>query len=337
MLRSMLLGDPHVEPSVSVSSLLNKTEKMSPTENTETLTVREAITVQETSTRDKDSVERDSTPQRSIAAASPARRSAFKLSQKEKEPESEPEPEPEPAVEAEPPRPSDDKDKEKEKDAAEPATDGADDDVVPEKAQPTKDAREAVNGDDSVAAVAETSTRSTKSRASKERAEPAEEVDDAAKEKDAAPKPAASSEDAVFEIERLATHRVNKETSTVDFYVEWVGTATSWEPERELQSQVPDLVFEYWDAQGGREKATGLEEFHVFRILDSAVDPPSYRVQWVGYRDTPADTTWEPRSLLRRVAPIALGLYDSTNKKRTAKGRPGRPSKKAKTARSADQ
>ncbi|KAH7313747.1 hypothetical protein B0I35DRAFT_410702 [Stachybotrys elegans] len=137
--------------------------------------------------------------------------------------------------------------------------------------------------------------------------------------------------DEIHEVDRIAAHRVNKETSTVDFKVEWVDAGTSWESERELQLQVPKLVLAYWDALGGRDKATGLEEYHVLRIIDSeSTRPPTYRVQWVGYRATMADTTWESKELLERIAPASLRQFEAEKKKRGAKGKVGRPSKKAK-------
>lgn len=341
----MLLGEPQVDASVSVSSLLNKAEKMSPSDTTETVTVKEAsITVQETSARhdaEDDDDEYDTNNNDHDKRAASVDLSSDRSPRLPPSPKSA-EGEPLPAADSDGAQTLNDTNK----DAPEPEPESvsasasasararSEESPDADKAQ-TDDTNNLANGGDAADLEADTAGDDSKSKLERPSVKPDSAVDGEPEKpnKEEVAKPGPTSDDNVFEIERLASHRVNKDTSTVDFFVQWVGTATSWEPERELQLQVPDLVFEYWEALGGREKATGLEEFHVFRILESTVDPPQYRVQWVGYRDTPADTTWESRALLRRVAPIALGLYESSHKKRSAKGKPGRPSKKLKISR----
>jgi hypothetical protein len=334
MLRQMLLGDHQVD-TVSVSSLLNKPDKMPIADSPppDTVTVKEtSITVQESVARANDDTESIADRASSRAAAltdSPASKIAAELPHRDGPP----------VAELETARAVADEKNGASNAVADDQSAQTKEEVLASQAPPAQTEKDApdVKTSSNKSTPKARKLRAPEEEKPKPKAKGKAKEQDGDKAEDSVPEPAPASapatEDNVFEIDRLATHRVNKESSTVDFYVEWVGTATSWEPERELQAQVPDLVFEYWDAQGGREKATGLEEFHVFRILDSTVDPLSYRIQWVGYRDTPADTTWEKRSLLQKVAPLALGIYESSNKKRTTKGRPGRPSKKAKTTR----
>jgi hypothetical protein len=349
----MILGDPPVDASVSVSSLLNKTEQRSPEATTEVLVREASITVQETTVRDdeEDNAYKSSRADKRAASVDldsdhsarlpPSPKSAddnvnsatgtedtqtqASVDQAKDAPEDMPEQDPEPiaspSLSARAPSPAvphhniiEDHER-ADDDDEKPLVNGAD--VADEKLD--NDEPAAPEKEDAPVSKAESPARDTPSQAREEKT---------------AAKPAP--EDNIYEIDSITAHRVNKELSTVELFVEWVGT-TSWEPERELQMQVPNLIFEYWEGQGGREKATGLQEFHVFRILDSTNDPATYRVQWVGYPDTPKDTTWESKALLRRVAPIALGLYEASNKKRPTKGKPGRPRKKVKITRDSER
>ncbi|KFA72572.1 hypothetical protein S40288_06864 [Stachybotrys chartarum IBT 40288] len=174
-----------------------------------------------------------------------------------------------------------------------------------EPATQNGDAEEAVNGEN---ASDEATTQGTD--------EPANDSRPPATQTGAAAATNGEKIDGVFEIDRLASHRVNKAASTVDFEVVWVDAGTSWETERELQQQVPKLVFDYWADKGGRDKVTGLEEYHVFRILEQ--ERRTYRVQWVGYRATAVDTTWESKELLERIAPGSLREWEAQSGKKAS-------------------
>ncbi|KAF5019002.1 hypothetical protein F66182_9020 [Fusarium sp. NRRL 66182] len=144
------------------------------------------------------------------------------------------------------------------------------------------------------------------------------------------------------EIDDFVDHRVDSNNSTVDIRVRWAGGEETWETEWSLQEQVPTLVFKYWESkEGGREAATNLDVYHVFKILKRTTLPGKskgsqymYQVQWVGYRR--ADSTWEHESKLREIAPGELDKFEArelaTNaaggeKRKSARG-PGRPRKK---------
>ncbi|KAM6513299.1 hypothetical protein FALCPG4_015739 [Fusarium falciforme] len=146
-----------------------------------------------------------------------------------------------------------------------------------------------------------------------------------------------------FEVDEFIDHHVDQETSTVDIQVKWKDGETTWETEWGLQEQVPTLVFKYWDKLEGRKAATGLDNYHVFKILKRASLPGKpknaqymYQVQWVGYRRT--DSTWEHESKLQEIAPreleefkakeLASGAAGSQKRKNTLGS--GRPRKKAK-------
>lgn len=139
------------------------------------------------------------------------------------------------------------------------------------------------------------------------------------------------------EIDSFINHRVDDANSTVDIRVLWEGGETTWETEWSLQEQVPALVFQYWDKVGGRDAATKLEVYHVFKILrrDTSTRAKRYEVQWVGYKR--ADSTVEKEEFLRSIAPAELEKFQakelvsgaSNDKRRGAARGPGRPRKKA--------
>jgi hypothetical protein len=140
-------------------------------------------------------------------------------------------------------------------------------------------------------------------------------------------------------IDEFISHRVDTENSTVDIQVKWQDGETTWESEWSLQERVPALVFKYWEKLDGRDAATNLDTYHVFKILKRA--PPSdksgnsqhmYQVQWVGYR--PAESTWEHESKLRTITPDMLEKFETkqlargaSEKRKSTRG-PGRPRKK---------
>ena len=157
----------------------------------------------------------------------------------------------------------------------------------------------------------------------------------------------ADGEDGEMEIESFKKHRVNKELATVDFLVSWSSGEATWEPESDLQEQVPNLVFEYWDAAGSRDLATGLDTYHVFKILKRTIPSsgkqPQYQIQWVGYKRK--ESSWEPEEKVKEIAPEELKAYEekhgvattSVAQKRPGGRGPGRPRKKAKTAVNGDE
>lgn len=160
-----------------------------------------------------------------------------------------------------------------------------------------------------------------------------------------APSPQADAGEASDETEvlSLSKHRVDKPSATVDFLVNWAGGEATWESESDLQVQVPDLVYAYWDTHGGREETTKLDTYCVFKILKrttaSTEKLPRYHIQWVGYRRK--ESTWEPEEKIREIAPEQLEEYEAKHGAATQTPAPaqkrshtrgvGRPRKKAKT------
>ncbi|KAF9776747.1 hypothetical protein IL306_005038 [Fusarium sp. DS 682] len=67
-------------------------------------------------------------------------------------------------------------------------------------------------------------------------------------------------------ISHIIDHQVLP-NACVQLKVEWEDFTETWVPEHQLQEDVPSKVYRYWHKKGGREKATGLDEFHVFKIL----------------------------------------------------------------------
>jgi hypothetical protein len=140
-------------------------------------------------------------------------------------------------------------------------------------------------------------------------------------------------------IDEFICHRIDTENSTVGIQVKWQDGETTWESEWSLQEKVPAFVFKYWEKLDGRDAATNLDTYHVFKILKRA--PPSdksgnsqhmYQVQWVGYR--PAESTWEHESKLRTITPDMLEDFETkqlakgASEKRKSMRGPGRPRKK---------
>ncbi|KAG4272496.1 hypothetical protein FPRO04_14639 [Fusarium proliferatum] len=133
-------------------------------------------------------------------------------------------------------------------------------------------------------------------------------------------------------IDKFIDYRVNIDNSTVDIKAKWESGETTWESEWSLQEQVPTLIFKYWETLGGREAATNLDIYHVFRVLKRITLPgkskgASYQVQWVGYRQ--AESTLEQESKLRMIAPGELERFEARQlvKRKSTRG-PGRPRKK---------
>lgn len=86
------------------------------------------------------------------------------------------------------------------------------------------------------------------------------------------------------DIESFENHRVDEANATVDIVVKWANGKQTWEPEWSLQQQAPILIYKYWDGVDGRDAATGLGVYHVFRVLNRAMPPQAkkdsrYQVQ----------------------------------------------------------
>jgi hypothetical protein len=100
-------------------------------------------------------------------------------------------------------------------------------------------------------------------------------------------------EDPRFEVEKIVNHRIKNKTE-IELMVKWAGYS---EPtpvdERRFQRDYPHVLDRYWKSLGTREKATGINLFHVFTILQWRIKDKKlqFEVQWVGY--TSEESTWE--------------------------------------------
>ncbi|KAK1993622.1 hypothetical protein LX36DRAFT_661362 [Colletotrichum falcatum] len=82
-------------------------------------------------------------------------------------------------------------------------------------------------------------------------------------------------------------------------------------PERIVQQTCPLRLYAYWASfSQPREQTIGTNEYHVFDIIGSRL-PNEVKVQWVGYPSSDGDTTWEPASKVRKMAPKLLRDYVS--------------------------
>jgi hypothetical protein len=116
-------------------------------------------------------------------------------------------------------------------------------------------------------------------------------------------------------IDCFINHKVHKTDSTVSITVLWKDSSITFEDEYHLHAQVPSLLFDYWSGLGGRDDATGLKTYHVFKVLehkDQYVNKKlrtSYKVEWVGF--PPTETTWEPAYKIEKNARVAMETYKS--------------------------
>ncbi|KAI8176776.1 hypothetical protein K4K48_005822 [Colletotrichum sp. SAR 10_66] len=75
-------------------------------------------------------------------------------------------------------------------------------------------------------------------------------------------------------------------------------------PEKTVQQRTPAKLDAYWRAfDRPREKTLNTDRYHVFDIL--AYDPSraAFKIQWVGYGTSDADTTWEPVKKVKQMEP----------------------------------
>lgn len=128
--------------------------------------------------------------------------------------------------------------------------------------------------------------------------------------------------DKKYTVSSIVDHRRDAEIDhAFELSVRWVNfTEPSWESERSIQAQVPDLLYKYWDGVGGRP-ITGA--FRVFTVLRHwSAQPPrggtrgpkpkkrtKYLVQWEGYSPDPKHTSVETEEKLRDIAPHELDIY----------------------------
>ncbi|KAM0344804.1 hypothetical protein ACHAPU_007180 [Fusarium lateritium] len=105
----------------------------------------------------------------------------------------------------------------------------------------------------------------------------------------------------------IVHHDVCKSQNNVYLWIEWrdpiggLHSAGRYD-EADIQDVNPDIVYDYWEKQGGREEATCLELFHVFAIL--AESRGRYLIQWVGYNKS--ECTWEPTKKVDDICPRAV-------------------------------
>ncbi|KAH7154212.1 hypothetical protein DER46DRAFT_687932 [Fusarium sp. MPI-SDFR-AT-0072] len=100
-----------------------------------------------------------------------------------------------------------------------------------------------------------------------------------------------------FPIEELLGWKMYDGDSVV-INVRWAdGSPDSWEPEEVMHLDSAQMLLNFWRRQGGRHKATGLQEHRVLRALkskESRNDKDSwlYQCQWIGLPASDHYTTW---------------------------------------------
>ncbi|KAH6982520.1 acyl transferase domain-containing protein [Ilyonectria destructans] len=96
-----------------------------------------------------------------------------------------------------------------------------------------------------------------------------------------------------FEVQKIVNHYVKNETE-IELMVKSAGySEPTHVDERHFQQECPHVLDRYWKSLGTREKATGVNLFHVFRILQWRIKHTElqFKVQWVGY--PLEESTWE--------------------------------------------
>ncbi|KAI1348510.1 hypothetical protein F5Y01DRAFT_292000 [Xylaria sp. FL0043] len=149
----------------------------------------------------------------------------------------------------------------------------------------------------------------------------------------------------VHEIAKLIKHRMAGDRSgAVELLVQWAGEdekEATWEAEEEIQQGAEEMLYEYWDAQGGRINALfhkpenpPPEIYHVFKVLRHEKRNRGgfqFEVQWVGHSAARADTTMEAEIKLKKVAPELLNAYWESVGGRASHLAPRGRAKKART------
>ncbi|KAF5002190.1 hypothetical protein FDECE_10697 [Fusarium decemcellulare] len=108
---------------------------------------------------------------------------------------------------------------------------------------------------------------------------------------------------------RRVIEHVRKRGNRVQLTVEWPNSSEfTLEKEDEFQKHHPDMLYEYWEALGGRQKATGIVLYHVFRIIGH--DPSesnNFLIHWVGC--PPGEFTSETTKKVKKIAPKVFEEY----------------------------
>lgn len=121
-----------------------------------------------------------------------------------------------------------------------------------------------------------------------------------------------------YTVESIIGHVVDDMDKTVELLVKWEGyDETTLEPESTMQTDAPIMVYNYWRCLGGRDCATGLNTYHLFRLLahsdtynrQGRLLSRRYKVQWEVY--PVGDSTWESATKIRRHAPEEKERYDA--------------------------
>ncbi|KAH6873604.1 hypothetical protein B0T10DRAFT_499636 [Thelonectria olida] len=121
-------------------------------------------------------------------------------------------------------------------------------------------------------------------------------------------------EESRYEVEAIISHHTKNKTE-VELMIKWTGCS---EPtlvdERTFQQDCPLMLYRYWEFIGGREEATGINLFHVFRIRRWKVkdEKLQFLVEWVGY--PPEDSTWELAWRVERCAKEMHTAYLKTHR-----------------------
>lgn len=98
-------------------------------------------------------------------------------------------------------------------------------------------------------------------------------------------------------IRALVDHR--RVSGDIEIQVDWDNGETTWEPERNIHLDAPELLFKYWDDQGGRPlNPDDPDMFDIVAIR--AHSKRRFLVEWTGYH--PSENTWLPRKEVERTA-----------------------------------
>ncbi|CAF3503750.1 unnamed protein product [Fusarium graminearum] len=121
--------------------------------------------------------------------------------------------------------------------------------------------------------------------------------------------------DKITFITSIVKHEINTTTCTVELNTMWSNGKCSWASELDVQKSMPDI-----ESLGGRDKATGLNSYHIFAIIGENHSNPNRATrllcQWVGFPNEHGSLTWEPKVKVRKVAPGAYAEW--YNKKNEA-------------------
>ncbi|KAH8178115.1 chromo (CHRromatin organization MOdifier) domain-containing protein [Sarocladium implicatum] len=135
-----------------------------------------------------------------------------------------------------------------------------------------------------------------------------------ASEDQEAPAVAKDGDEGFWAIDEITAHRWNGDD--IELEVHWEGGDVSWEPEANLQRDVPNLLFSYWAKAGGHpEHPDGSDMFTIFAVHKARKRGQELLVEWLGYKDK----SWEPRSTVKEAAPELLEEFSS---RKSVRGRP---------------